>query len=77
MEILEVNNTDYLFKMALQKKNLLEVKEILSKGTLCGHTIVSYLKEQGHSEIALFFEQDLTNTLCLTKNHLCELLFYC
>ena len=59
MEILEVNNTDYLFKMALQKKNLLEVKEILSKGTLCGHTIVSYLKEQGHSEIALFFEQDL------------------
>jgi len=45
MQVIEVNNTDYLFKMALQKKNLLEVKEILSKGTLCGHTIVSYLKE--------------------------------
>ena len=30
MEVIEVNNTDYLFKMALQKKNLLEVKEILS-----------------------------------------------
>jgi len=26
---------------------------------LCGHTIVSYLKEQGHSEIALFFESDI------------------
>ena len=56
LETIEVNNTDYLFKMALQKKNLLEVKEILSKGSLCGHTIVNYLKEQGHSEIALFFE---------------------
>ena len=30
MQVTEVNNTDYLFKMALQKKNLLEVKEILS-----------------------------------------------
>ena len=59
MEIIEVENTDYLFKMALQQKNLMEVKEILSKGTLCGHTIVSYLKEQGHAEIALFFEQDI------------------
>jgi coatomer subunit alpha len=56
---LEVNNTDYLFKMALQQKNLGEVKEILSQGNLCGHSIVSYLKEQGHSEIALFFESDI------------------
>jgi len=51
--------------MALQQKNLLEVKEILSKGTLCGHSIVSYLKEQGHSEIALFFEQDLKQRFSL------------
>jgi hypothetical protein len=45
MLITEVDNTDYLFKMALQKKNLLEVKEILTKGTLCGNSIISYLKE--------------------------------
>jgi len=45
MVITEVNNTDYLFKMALQKKNLMEVKEILGKGNLCGNSIVSYLKE--------------------------------
>jgi coatomer subunit alpha len=51
--------------MALQQKNLLEVKEILSKGNLCGHSIVSYLKEQGHSEIALFFEQDLKQRFSL------------
>jgi coatomer protein complex subunit alpha (xenin) len=43
----------------------MEVKEILSKGTLCGHTIVNYLKEQGHSEIALFFEQDLKQRFSL------------
>jgi len=59
VEAITVNNTDYLFKVALQKKNLMEVKDILSQGSLCGNTIVSYLKEQGHAEIALFFEQDV------------------
>jgi len=29
MQILEVNNTDYLFKIALQRNDLLAVKEIL------------------------------------------------
>lgn len=41
----EVNNTDYMFKLALQQKNLAEVKDILSGGNLCGHAIVGYLKE--------------------------------
>jgi len=45
LQTVEVDNTDYLFKIALQKKNLIEVKEILQKGNLCGNTIVSYLKE--------------------------------
>jgi coatomer protein complex subunit alpha (xenin) len=58
-EVFTVDNTDYLFKLALQSKNLLEVKEILSKGQLCGRSIICYLKEQGYSEIALFFEKDL------------------
>lgn len=31
----------------------------MSKGQLCGRSIVFYLKEQGYSEIALFFEQDI------------------
>ena len=56
---IEVNNTDYLFKIALQRNDLLAVKDILQQGSLCGNAIVSYLKEQGHSEIALFFEKDL------------------
>jgi coatomer protein complex subunit alpha (xenin) len=55
----EVNNTDYMFKLALQQKKMEEVKEILGAGNLCGHSIVGYLKEQGHAEIALFFEQDV------------------
>lgn len=59
MQAIEVNNTDYLFKVALQRNDLMQVKEILSQGSLCGNAIVSYLKEQGHSEIALFFEKDV------------------
>lgn len=35
------------------------MKEILSGGSLCGHSIVAYLKDQGHAEIALFFEKDM------------------
>ncbi len=45
MQVIEVNNTDYLFKLALHRKNLLEVKEILSKGQLCGRSLIAYLKE--------------------------------
>jgi coatomer protein complex subunit alpha (xenin) len=59
MQIYQVDNTDYLFKIALQEKNLVRVKEILSKGQLCGRSIICYLKEQGYSEIALFFEKDV------------------
>jgi coatomer protein complex subunit alpha (xenin) len=58
MQMIEVNNTDYLFKQALHRKNLQEVKEILGKGQLCGRSLITYLKEQGYSEIALFFEKD-------------------
>ena len=38
--------------------NLAEVTEILNRGQLCGRSIICYLKEQGYSEIALFFEKD-------------------
>lgn len=58
VETYTVDNTDYLFKRALQQKNLAEVREILSRGQLCGRSIICYLKEQGYSEIALFFEKD-------------------
>jgi coatomer protein complex subunit alpha (xenin) len=58
VETITVDNTDYLFKRALQQKNLVEVREILSRGQLCGRSIICYLKEQGYSEIALFFEKD-------------------
>ena len=30
MDVIPVDNTDYLFKIALQEKNLVRVKEILS-----------------------------------------------
>lgn len=58
METYAVDNTDYLFKRALKQKNLMEVREILGRGQLCGRSIICYLKEQGYSEIALFFEKD-------------------
>ena len=32
VDTIQVDNTDYLFKRALQQKNLVEVREILSRG---------------------------------------------
>ena len=52
--------------------NLQEVKEILTHGNLCGSSIVSYLKEQGHSEIALFLEKDMKQrfNLAIASGHI-------
>lgn len=57
----EINNTDYLFKQALLKNDLQTVNQIFQTGNLCGHSIVQYLKDQNHQEIALFFEKDVKN----------------
>lgn len=65
MGTVEVDTTDYQFKTALSRKNLAEVKEILGRGKLCGRSIVCYLKEEGYSEIALFFERDLKQRFSL------------
>lgn len=61
-----------MFKSALQMKNLQEVKEILTHGNLCGSSIVSYLKEQGHAEIALFLEKDMKQrfNLAIASGHI-------
>lgn len=57
----EINNTDYIFKQALQRSDLQTVNKIFQEGNLCGQSIVQYLKDQNHQEIALFFEKDLKN----------------
>lgn len=55
---LEINTTEALFKLALEKKNYSEVMRIVKNNRLCGQAIITYLQEKGFPEVALHFVQD-------------------
>jgi coatomer protein complex subunit alpha (xenin) len=40
---IEINPTEYQFKLALQNRRFNEVSRILEGGNLCGNSVVSYL----------------------------------
>ncbi|OJD25459.1 hypothetical protein ACJ73_03169 [Blastomyces percursus] len=56
--ILEIDPTEYRFKLALVKRNYDEMLQIIKTSSLVGQSIISYLQKKGYSEIALQFVQD-------------------
>jgi coatomer protein complex subunit alpha (xenin) len=56
--ILEVDPTEYRFKLALVKRNYDEMLQIIKTSSLVGQSIISYLQKKGYPEIALQFVQD-------------------
>ncbi|EFW14032.1 hypothetical protein D8B26_004070 [Coccidioides posadasii str. Silveira] len=56
--ILEIDPTDYRFKLALVKRNYDEMLQIIKTSSLVGQSIISYLQKKGYPEIALQFVQD-------------------
>ncbi|MCJ1342136.1 hypothetical protein MMC31_000316 [Peltigera leucophlebia] len=57
-EILEVDPTEYRFKLALIKRNYEEMLQIIKTSSLVGQSIIAYLQKKGYPEIALQFVQD-------------------
>lgn len=57
-KILEVDPTEYRFKLALIKRNYAEMLQIIKTSSLVGQSIISYLQKKGYPEIALQFVQD-------------------
>ena len=55
---LEINPTEYRFKLALHNRRYNEVSSILEGGKLCGNSIVNYLQKKNFPEIALYFVED-------------------
>jgi coatomer protein complex subunit alpha (xenin) len=53
-----VNTTEYELKVALNKKKINQVINILKRGQLSGNAIIQYLKEENCADIALLFEKD-------------------
>ncbi len=57
-KVLEVDPTEYRFKLALIKRNYGEMLQIIKTSSLVGQSIISYLQKKGYPEIALQFVQD-------------------
>lgn len=58
--ILQIDPTEYRFKLALVKRNYEEMLHIIQTSSLVGQSIISYLQKKGYPEIALQFVQDPT-----------------
>lgn len=55
---IDIDPTEYRFKLALSKENYDEVLQIIRNSNLVGQSIIAYLQKKGHAEIALHFVQD-------------------
>lgn len=58
--ILQIDPTEYRFKLALVKRNYEEMLHIIQNSSLVGQSIISYLQKKGYPEVALQFVQDPT-----------------
>lgn len=58
--VLQIDPTEYRFKLALIKRNYEEMLHIIRTSSLVGQSIISYLQKKGYPEIALQFVQDPT-----------------
>mmetsp|Transcript_56439 Transcript_56439/g.121103 ORF Transcript_56439/g.121103 Transcript_56439/m.121103 type:complete len:1219 (-) Transcript_56439:381-4037(-) len=69
-----LNSAEYLFKLALHKRQFNDVKTWIKNGRLCGNVVIGYLKKQGFPEIALHFveEQQTRFNLALEYGHIEE-----
>ncbi|KAF2203905.1 Coatomer, alpha subunit [Delitschia confertaspora ATCC 74209] len=57
-KVLQIDPTEYRFKLALVKRNYDEMLNIIKNSSLVGQSIISYLQKKGYPEIALQFVQD-------------------
>ena len=56
--VISVDTTEYLFKLALMKKDFAKVYNMVAKSNLIGKSIVAYLQKKRYPEIALCFVKD-------------------
>lgn len=55
---LEVDPSEWLFKLSLQEGNNEKIQELLCGSNFIGQSIISYLRDKGHSSVALDFVED-------------------
>ncbi|MCJ1399325.1 hypothetical protein MMC11_002527 [Xylographa trunciseda] len=57
-KVLNIDPTEYRFKLALVKRDYEEMLQIIKTSSLVGQSIIAYLQKKGYPEIALQFVQD-------------------
>jgi len=53
-----LNCSEYLFKLALHRRQFNDVKMWITNGRICGNAVIGYLKQKGFPEVALHFVED-------------------
>jgi len=61
-----IDNTEYMFKLALLKGQVNDILKIIQTSRLVGESIIGYLQRKGYPEIALQFVDDKKNALCVS-----------
>ena len=54
----DIDNSEYLFKLALTQGHYDRVMQMIREQELCGQAIIAYLQEKGFPEVALHFVKD-------------------
>ena len=54
----QVDTTEYVFKLALLQRKFDQVLAMIRSSQLCGQSIIAYLQSKGFPEVALHFVQD-------------------
>ena len=55
---LQVDMTEYMFKLALLQRKFDTVLSMIRSNVLCGQSIIAYLQSKGFPEVALHFVKD-------------------
>ena len=55
---LQVDTTEYIFKLALMHRKFDQVLSMIRGNQLCGQAIIAYLQAKGYPEVALHFVKD-------------------
>lgn len=55
---IQIDATEYLFKLALLQRKYDAVINMIKGSALCGQAIISYLQQKGYPEVALHFVKD-------------------
>lgn len=55
---MDLNCHEFLFKLALNKRDFNAVQSHIRSGRICGSVVIGYLKKKGYPEVALHFVDD-------------------